>query len=168
MTLRGVDLARLIKAHKNKGEITRLLSIKHISRNLAEKIYQNIKKAMPGNTIADNWTSFEKSVEEAFNKKVKMTIFSYDKGMERDTMMSPLDSLKYHRMQLQTGIVAMNPTNGHVKVWVGGVNHKYFKYDHVRADRQVWFLLSSHLFIRRLYFLKGFHRVLRLKMYHIP
>ncbi len=150
--LRGVDLARLIKSAKNKGEITRLLSIKHINRKQAEN-YTKILKSDVWASLYNAWDSFEKEVKEVFDKKIKMTIFSYAKGMETDTLMSPLDSLKYHRMQLQTGVVAMNPTNGHVKVWIGGVNHKYFKYDHVRTDRQVGstfkpFIYSSAIFFK--------------------
>ena len=152
LSLRGADLVRLQKAHKNKGEITRLLSIKYISRDLAEK-YTKILKSEAWNTMANGWDEFEKAVDAAFNKKTKMTIFSYDKNMERDTVMTPLDSLRYHRMLLQTGIVAMNPRNGHVKVWIGGIDHKYFKYDHVRTDRQVGstfkpFIYSSAIFFK--------------------
>lgn len=50
---------------------------------------------------------------------------------------SPYDSLIQSLLTLHTGVFAMNPTNGEVKVWIGGVNHKYFQYDHVLAKRQV-------------------------------
>ncbi|NJN34289.1 MAG: hypothetical protein HC817_08605 [Saprospiraceae bacterium] len=51
--------------------------------------------------------------------------------------MSPLDSLRYHRMHLQLGSLGVDPTNGHIKFWVGGTGHKYFQVDHVNVDRQV-------------------------------
>ncbi len=51
--------------------------------------------------------------------------------------MSPLDSIKYHRMFLQLGSLAVDPATGHVKVWLGGINHKYFQFDHVNINRQV-------------------------------
>ncbi|RQH21119.1 hypothetical protein D5R40_31660 [Okeania hirsuta] len=51
--------------------------------------------------------------------------------------MSPLDSLKYYLTILNTGFLAMEPNTGLIRAWVGGINHKYFQYDHVRSRRQV-------------------------------
>jgi penicillin-binding protein 1A len=80
----------------------------------------------------------EKQIEKAFNTPVKMKIFSWSRG-EVDTVMSPLDSIKYYKYFMQCGFMSMDPRTGYVKAWVGGVNHKYFKYDHVNinAKRQV-------------------------------
>lgn len=80
----------------------------------------------------------EKEIEKAFNTPVKMKIFSWSRG-EVDTVMSPLDSIKYYKNFMQCGFMSMDPRTGYVKAWVGGVNHKYFKYDHVNinAKRQV-------------------------------
>ena len=75
--------------------------------------------------------------KEQFNKPTAMRVFAYNEKMEADTTMTPLDSIKYHRMFLQAGIMAVDPRDGFVKVWVGGINYKYFKYDHVRINRQV-------------------------------
>jgi len=60
----------------------------------------------------------------------KMKVFSYDG--EKTMMMSPIDSIKYYKHFLHTGMVSTDPRNGHVKAWVGGVDFKYFKYDHVK------------------------------------
>ena len=80
----------------------------------------------------------EAEIEKAFNTPVKMKVFSYTRG-EVDTTMSPLDSIKYYKYFMQAGLMSMDPTTGYVKAWVGGINHKYFKYDHVNiaAKRQV-------------------------------
>ncbi len=80
----------------------------------------------------------EKEIMENFSKPVKMKIFSWSRG-EIDTVMSPIDSIKYYKYFMQCGFMSMDPRNGHIKAWVGGVNHKYFKYDHVNkhAKRQV-------------------------------
>jgi penicillin-binding protein 1A len=80
----------------------------------------------------------EKEIMEDFNRPVKMKIFSWSRG-EVDTIMSPIDSIKYYKYFMQCGFMSMDPRNGHIKAWVGGVNHKYFKYDHVNknAKRQV-------------------------------
>ncbi|NVO03291.1 MAG: penicillin-binding protein [Bacteroidetes bacterium] len=75
------------------------------------------------------------SVMMYLNKKKKMTIFSW-KG-EKDTIFSPIDSIKYYKQFLNAGFMCMDPFNGNVKAWVGGINYKYFKYDHVnQAKRQ--------------------------------
>ncbi len=76
-------------------------------------------------------------INESFNTPVKMKVFTWDG--EKDTTMTPLDSIKHHMMFLQTGFMAMDPDNGHVKAWVGGIDFKYFKFDHVNINtkRQV-------------------------------
>ena len=80
----------------------------------------------------------EAQIERAFNTPVKMIVFSYTRG-EVDTTMTPLDSIKYYKYFMQAGLMSMDPTTGFIKAWVGGINHKYFKYDHVNvaAKRQV-------------------------------
>ena len=81
----------------------------------------------------------EKSDEEiikTFSVKTKMTVFTW-KG-ERDTLMTPLDSIRYYKHFLQSGLMAMDPQTGGIKAWVGGINYKYFQYDHVgQGARQV-------------------------------
>ncbi len=80
----------------------------------------------------------EEDIMAAFRKPVKMRIFSWTgEKNERDTVMSPWDSIKYHKQILQTAFAAMDPRTGEIKAWVGGINFKWFKYDHVTAKRQV-------------------------------
>ena len=65
-------------------------------------------------------------------------------GMEGvDTLLSPMDSILHYKYLLQTGLMSMDPQTGYIKAWVGGVNHHYFQYDHVKeAKRQVGSTLS--------------------------
>jgi penicillin-binding protein 1A len=70
------------------------------------------------------------SVNIMLNAKKRMTVFSW-KG-DRDTLFSSMDSLNYYYRFLQSGMMAMSPETGAIKAWVGGINHKYFKYDHVK------------------------------------
>lgn len=79
----------------------------------------------------------EEEIQKVFKTPVKMTIFTW-KG-EQEKTMSPLDSIKHYLYFLNAGFMAMDPHTGHIKAWVGGINHKYFKYDHVnqRTKRQV-------------------------------
>lgn len=81
----------------------------------------------------------DKSEEEiiaSFDVKTKMKIFSW-KG-EIDTLMTPKDSIRYYKHFLQAGLMSLEPQTGHIKAWVGGINYKYFQYDHVgQGARQV-------------------------------
>ena len=81
----------------------------------------------------------DKSDEEiikSFAVKTKMKVFTW-KG-DKDTLMTPTDSIRYYKSFLQSGMMAMEPQTGHIKVWVGGINYKYFQYDHVgQGARQV-------------------------------
>jgi penicillin-binding protein 1A len=70
------------------------------------------------------------SVKIMLNLKKPMRVFSW-KG-ERDTVFSSMDSLNYYKRFLHSGLMAMEPVTGAIRAWVGGINHKYFKYDHVR------------------------------------
>lgn len=73
------------------------------------------------------------------SKPVKMKIFAWNKEHQKDTTMSPIDSVKYMKMVLQAGFMAMDPFTGEVKAWVGGIDHTYFQFDHVNINtkRQV-------------------------------
>jgi penicillin-binding protein 1A len=75
------------------------------------------------------------SITAYFNRKKKMKIFTW-KG-DRDTLFSTMDSIRYYGKIMNTGMMTLDPFNGKIKVWVGGLDHKYFKYDHVnQAKRQ--------------------------------
>lgn len=77
----------------------------------------------------------EAEILETFNTKIPMTIFSWEGDKELE--MSPLDSVKYYFALLQVGFMAMEPYTGNIRAWVGGIDFDYFKYDHVKARRQV-------------------------------
>ena len=79
----------------------------------------------------------DEDIRKTFLVKVKMKVFSWNAKHELDTLMTPRDSIKYHRQLLQTSFVAMDPRSGEVKCWVGGIDFKWFKFDHVTASRQV-------------------------------
>ena len=76
----------------------------------------------------------EEEIEEAFNTPREMKVFTYA-GM-KDTVMSPLDSLKYNKYFLRTGVVSMDPLTGEVKAYVGGTDYNQFKYDMAGVGRR--------------------------------
>jgi penicillin-binding protein 1A len=98
-----------------------------------------MKQAMKASYRWTVMTELDKSEEEiiaSFSTKTKMKVFTW-KG-ERDTIMTPLDSIRYYKHFLQSGLMAMEPQTGNIKAWVGGINYKYFQYDHVgQGARQV-------------------------------
>ena len=93
----------------------------------------------------DRWKNLKKedmeedAIRKTFNDPLPMRIFAWNKNRFIDTIMTPYDSLKYHKQTLQTGFLAVDPFTGEVKAWVGGVDFKTFKYDHVNINtkRQV-------------------------------
>lgn len=104
-----------------------------------EQVQTNIERAMK---TSERWKQMvaqgkeEAEIRRSFKVKTKMTVFHW-RG-EKDTIMTPLDSIKYYKHFLHTGMLAMEPETGHIKVWLGGINQKYFKYDHVnQGARQV-------------------------------
>ena len=70
---------------------------------------------------------------------IKMRVFAWNKSHYKDTVMSPIDSIRYMKLFLQAGMISMDPFTGEVKAWVGGIDHTYFQFDHanVNTKRQV-------------------------------
>lgn len=94
---------------------------------------------------SDRWKNMEAEgvsedeILKSFKTKTRMKVFAWNNKRETDTTMTPYDSIRYTKMIIQTGFMAMDPFTGEVKAWVGGVNFKTFKYDHVNINtkRQV-------------------------------
>jgi penicillin-binding protein 1A len=94
---------------------------------------------------SDRWRALaedgltDKEIKASFHQKVPMKVFAWNAKREKDTVMTPYDSIRYHRQMFQTGFMVMDPNTGEVKAWVGGISFKTFKYDHVnlKTKRQV-------------------------------
>ena len=76
----------------------------------------------------------EEEILASFKKEVPMRVFSW-KG-EIDTIMTPMDSIRYYKHFLRASMMSMEPQTGHVKAWVGGYNYKHFQYDQVKQGRR--------------------------------
>ena len=91
----------------------------------------------------DRWKSMkedgvsEEDIKKTFYIPVKMKVFAWNAKRVKDTVLTPFDSIKYHKQILQTNFAAMDPRSGEVKCWVGGIDFKWFKFDHVTQMRQV-------------------------------
>jgi len=95
-------------------------------------LQRRIKHTDAYKAYAEKYGEGSDSLNIMLKHKKPMTIFTWNG--ERDTLFSSVDSLNYYERFLQTGIMAMDPTTGYIRAWVGGVNHKFFKYDHVKQS----------------------------------
>lgn len=84
--------------------------------------------------VMKNAGASDQEIERAFRQPVEMSIFTYHG--EIDTIMSPIDSIRYYKSFLRCGFMAMNPKNGHVKAYVGGLDFTHFAYDMVMDGRR--------------------------------
>ncbi|MFY8003895.1 MAG: transglycosylase domain-containing protein, partial [Chitinophagaceae bacterium] len=95
--------------------------------------------------VSERWKNMakegfsEEEIKASFSKPTNMKIFAWNNNRFVDTTMTPKDSIKYVRQFLQTGFLAMEPQSGEIRAWVGGIDFKNFKYDHVNFNtkRQV-------------------------------
>lgn len=107
------------------------------------KGYENVLEAAMKQS--DRWKNLDRDglsdeeIKKTFYEKVPMRVFAWNNSRESDTLMTPYDSIRYHRQMLQAGFMVMDPLTGEIKAWVGGIGFKTFKYDHVNFNtkRQV-------------------------------
>lgn len=89
----------------------------------------------------------ESEINKAFNEKVEMRVFSWNKKGYIDTVMTPNDSIRYYKSFLRAAFVAVEPHTGNVLAYVGGPNYRYFKYDNARqSKRQVGSTIKPFLY----------------------
>jgi penicillin-binding protein 1A len=103
---------------------------------------------------SDRWESMrddgisETDIRKSFDVPVAMKVFAWNSRREKDTVMTPLDSIKYSRQMLETAFLAMDPITGAVKAWIGGIDFKTYKFDHVNINtkRQVGSSIKPFLY----------------------
>ncbi len=101
-----------------------------------QKILERAMKTSERWRIMTDKKISEADIRASFKKKTRMSVFTWQG--EKDTLMTPMDSIRYYKHFLQSGMMSMEPQTGHVKAWVGGINYKHFQYDHVQQGaRQV-------------------------------
>ncbi len=125
------DMQKLLNAQENIKKGTVWKGYEHVLEAAAKQSerWRNLKK--------DGMD--DEDIRKTFDQKVQMHIFAWNKTRGKDTVMTPMDSIKYHRQMLQAGFMVMNPLDGQIKAWVGGVDFKTFKFDHanINTKRQV-------------------------------
>lgn len=109
---------------------------KNVWKGHEDILNQAMKESERWKQMADDGAKPDE-IKKAFNVPVRMKVFAWNANREVDTVMTPLDSIKYLKQMMQTSFMVTNPINGEIKAWVGGIDFKWFKYDHVTANRQV-------------------------------
>jgi penicillin-binding protein 1A len=123
-----------------------------IRKGLIWKDHQNVLDAAMHNS--DRWRNLEdeglsdSDIKKTFSQPVQMKVFAWNARREKDTVMTPMDSIKYTQEMLQTGFMVMDPITGAVKAWVGGIDFKTYKFDHVNINtkRQVGSSIKPFLY----------------------
>jgi penicillin-binding protein 1A len=123
-----------------------------IRKGLIWKDHQNILEAAMRNS--ERWHNLEDDgltdadIRKTFNQPISMKVFAWNSKREKDTVMTPLDSIKYSQTMLQTAFMVMDPVTGAVKAWVGGIDFKTYKFDHVNINtkRQVGSSIKPFLY----------------------
>ena len=137
--------------------------LQHMPRLQAEFFHQNTPKRNPtapfleldkdeiaklmrtGMKRSERWRHMkydlkksDKDIIASFDKAVPMSVFSWKGGKYTpiDTVMTPMDSMRYYKSFLRPAMMSMNPQTGHVKAWVGGMNYKHFQYDMVKQGKR--------------------------------
>lgn len=135
--LRSVDIERMLVEDKTPGSIAKMMVAKYVTSEQAT-VYRRIMADKDWAETKNQYRALVAAIRKQYTQPVKMKVFTWNNPkLEKDTVMTPMDSLRYHRMFLQTGILAVDPTSSEIKAWVGGVNFKYFQYDHIQTRRQV-------------------------------
>jgi penicillin-binding protein 1A len=127
-------MANLQSAFFKEQKRNRIAPFYDIEKSQIREIYRRAKKNSERYKRLKKVGKSSKEIDEIFKKKTAMKIFSW-KG-DIDTIMSPIDSIRYYKHFLRSGLLSIEPQTGHIKAWVGGINNKHFKYDAVAQQKR--------------------------------
>ena len=134
--LRNLDLIRMMRQVKNRSYFADIVAKKWATKSQIIT-YKAIMASDYWDELSSQWKKMEQQVRKDFGTEVRMQVYDYETNDFKAATMTPLDSIKFHRQHMQSGMLAIEPSTGHVKAWVGGINHKVYQYDHVNSNRQV-------------------------------
>lgn len=150
--LREIDVIRMIRQEKDKNYFDKIMEAKWASKEQIAS-YRSIMKSSYFEKLKNQYSKLDKAVDKKFATPKSMKVYDYKTGGFKKVIMSPLDSIKFHSQHMQSGMLAIEPSTGYVKAWVGGINHKFFQYDHITSNRQVGstfkpFIYASAIFLQ--------------------
>lgn len=127
-------MRNLQKEFDSQNKKNKLAPFRDVTKEEVQHILNSAMKR------SDRWREMikqgknEEEIIKSFSVATKMRIFSW--GGDIDTLMTPMDSIRYHKSFLQASMMSMTPQTGEVKAWVGGINYKHFKYDMVKKGKR--------------------------------
>ncbi len=122
-------LANLQKEFTIESKQNKTAPFVKITKAEIDKLMMRSMKNSERWRIMEEQGKSEDEIIKSFSVKTKMTVFTW-KG-DKDTIFTPMDSIRYYKTFLQPGMMSMEPQTGAVRVWVGGIDYRYFQYDHV-------------------------------------
>jgi len=134
--------------HQNTPDRNPTAPFLDLSKGAVDTIMERAMKRSPRWRQLKREGMSEKDIEATFHKKAEMTVFDWNSdSYEKDTIMTPMDSIRYYKTFLRTAMMSMEPQTGHVKAWVGGIDYKHFQYDNViQGARQAGSLFKPFVY----------------------
>lgn len=117
--------------------VRRIMKDPDYINTLPESVKSAYKSITSSKITKSQWNAFKDALEEKMKEKTNAKVFAYNEEGFEHKEMTRMDSLLYHLRHLQAGLLSVDPKTGHIKAWVGGADHRYFKFDHVTTRRQV-------------------------------
>jgi len=132
----AVDLhiSKLQKEFDSQNKKNKTAPFRNVTKEEIDKIMAAAMRRSDRWRILKKQGKKENEIIESFKKKTRMSIFSW--GGEIDTLMTPMDSIRYFKSFFRASMMSMTPQTGEIKAWVGGVNYKFFKYDMVKKGKR--------------------------------
>ena len=134
--LRDADINRMMQEEKEPGYLKKIIREDYITKAQFD-VYAAILRDPLWDELKSKRRRLEEKAKKVFEKKTKMNVFAFNDKGYKTVNWTPMDSIKYHQEHLQIGSIGIEPQTGYIKSWVGGINKKYFKIDHVERDNQV-------------------------------
>ena len=124
--------------NQNTPERNKTAPFLELSRSEVNKLMNDGMSRGERWRILKNQGKSDKEIRASFNETTEMKVFKWinGKASEVDTIMKPIDSMRYYKSFLRTGMMSMDPLTGHVKAWVGGMDYRHFQYDMVKQGKR--------------------------------
>ncbi|MCK0178727.1 transglycosylase domain-containing protein [Flavobacteriaceae bacterium S0862] len=125
--------------HQNTPQRNRTAPFLDLTRGAIDTLMRiSIKRSERWRHMKYDLKKPEEEIYKSFDEPTEMSIFSWEEGKyaEIDTVMTPMDSMRYYKHFLRPGMMSMEPQTGHVRAWVGGMNYRHFKYDMVKQGKR--------------------------------
>jgi penicillin-binding protein 1A len=124
--------------HQNTPDRNKTAPFLELDQSEIKKLMSDGMKRGERWRILKNQGKSEKEIRASFEKPTEMRLFKWVNGKvgEVDTVMKPIDSMRYYKSFLRTGMMSMDPLTGHVKAWVGGMDYRHFQYDMVKQGKR--------------------------------